>query len=301
MSHYFSIKTKKEEHCIEPLIGGDFYYAVYDNKRDLIGEKKTIKKTEAVEFYKAKEKELKKKWERVNIDKKEEPKETEPDEFERIFGGQSASSILDKISKITEEKGPIKTKDGFVGAMKVGPADVKNLLKALGIELPEEKERKSSGEGFTVSLFDETVSAEKIGTEWIEKSGLDKAVEKVKQGKGALSWTFLDYTHPNHESEHASLFNPNYITEKTDLLELATLLLSTQTAFVKSNLAAFLRMLPRFIDFSSRRFQYLKQGKTKGDHDPLVTSRGKDTLKAAINLIERDIKEALAEARKNLE
>ena len=48
--NYYSLKTKKEEHCLEARIGGDFDYAIYDLKQNLTKPKEVIKKEDIVKF-----------------------------------------------------------------------------------------------------------------------------------------------------------------------------------------------------------------------------------------------------------
>lgn len=36
---YFSLKTKDREYCFEPLLGDEYFLAVYDKKKELATEK----------------------------------------------------------------------------------------------------------------------------------------------------------------------------------------------------------------------------------------------------------------------
>lgn len=47
---YYSLKTKTEEHCLEPRIFGGYDYGVYDLSQNLLKKKTVVKKEEAVEF-----------------------------------------------------------------------------------------------------------------------------------------------------------------------------------------------------------------------------------------------------------
>ncbi len=71
--YYYLLKTKTEHHIIEPLIYGDYYYAVYDTKENLKAEKIIVKKDDVIEFIYNKQKKLKGKFERVDM-KQEKPK-----------------------------------------------------------------------------------------------------------------------------------------------------------------------------------------------------------------------------------
>lgn len=73
MQYFYQLKTKKEEHTLEPRLGGDFDYAVYDNKQNLLKPKQVIKKDHVVEFLWNKQKELKTVFNKVEL--KEEPAE----------------------------------------------------------------------------------------------------------------------------------------------------------------------------------------------------------------------------------
>lgn len=68
MNYYYSLKTKKEEHALEKRIGGDYDYAVYDLKQNLLKPKKLIKKDNVVEFLWEKQKELKQVFEKVELE-----------------------------------------------------------------------------------------------------------------------------------------------------------------------------------------------------------------------------------------
>ncbi len=47
---YYSLKTKTEEHCLEPRIFGGYDYGIYDLSQNLLKKKKVVTKEEAVEF-----------------------------------------------------------------------------------------------------------------------------------------------------------------------------------------------------------------------------------------------------------
>lgn len=69
---YYSLKTKKEEHCLEKRIGGDYDYAIYDLEQNLKGKKTLVKKSDVVEFLWNKQKELKAVFEKVSLEDKKD-------------------------------------------------------------------------------------------------------------------------------------------------------------------------------------------------------------------------------------
>jgi transcription antitermination factor NusG len=48
--YYYSLKTEKEEHCLEPRIFGGYDYGIYDLNQNLLKKKVVVKKEDAVEF-----------------------------------------------------------------------------------------------------------------------------------------------------------------------------------------------------------------------------------------------------------
>lgn len=98
--YYYSLKTKKEEHCLEARIGGDFDYAVYDLEQNLLKPKEVIKKENVVEFLWNKQKELKAVFEKLSVKTAEEPKTLDEQITEKINAGMKEGWV----SKYTEKE-----------------------------------------------------------------------------------------------------------------------------------------------------------------------------------------------------
>lgn len=82
MAYYYSLKTKKEEHCLEQRIGGDFDYAVYDLKQNLLKPKVIVKKEAVVEFIWNKQQELKSVFKKLDSEPAPEKEKTLEEKIE---------------------------------------------------------------------------------------------------------------------------------------------------------------------------------------------------------------------------
>lgn len=105
MTYYYSLKTKKEEHCLETRIGGDFDYAVYDLKQNLLKPKEIIKKEVIVEFLWNKQKELKAVFEKIEMKKAETGKSIDDLITEKINAGMKEGWTSKYEEKETVETG----------------------------------------------------------------------------------------------------------------------------------------------------------------------------------------------------
>lgn len=97
MSYYYSLKTEKEEHCLELNIDGSFDYAVYDLQHNLLSEKTLVKKEDVVEFIYKTQQKLDAKFEKIEL---EQPKEEVP---EKETVQEESASVSEKPYRKIDE------------------------------------------------------------------------------------------------------------------------------------------------------------------------------------------------------
>lgn len=114
MQYFYQLKTKKEEHTLEPRLGGDFDYAVYDLKQNLLKPKTVVKKSEAVEFLWNKQKELKTVFTKVEV--KSEP---EKDSVEKQIEDKIAEGIAKGFTKTYDQNEEVDTDETHISTRKV--------------------------------------------------------------------------------------------------------------------------------------------------------------------------------------
>lgn len=82
MPFYYSLKTDKEEHCLEPRIFGGYDYGIYDLSQNLLKKKVIVTAEEAIEFIYKTQKKLGGKFTKVPLaGSKEEPVQAPPEYF----------------------------------------------------------------------------------------------------------------------------------------------------------------------------------------------------------------------------
>ena len=122
MLYYYSLKTKKEEHTLEPR-GGDFDYAVYNLKEELLIPKVAIKSMDVVEFLWNKQKELKavfKKTEvKPTVKADEEKKENKEKTVQEIIEEKIQEGIKEGWDGVHVEKETLSTEEVRVNKTKI--------------------------------------------------------------------------------------------------------------------------------------------------------------------------------------
>lgn len=280
---YYSIKKDGFEYCLEPLIYGDFIFAKYDEKHELVGKKKTVLKAEATEFFHKKEIELGAKFEKVlvekkGLDQKEEPKPSH-------ISGLAGLGSLGKVS--TNDDGSVNvefsSKDlqsGIETLKKIfeGSGDIKEKLEsAFGKDSGDvfnEKTTPTGGvSGFTTSGedFDPSWTPEQARKLWLDESIKNLQAsgfteERIAQGKiakvegyldfekGTGVWVFFDASHGVKNEADAS--NKNRLLSRF-LTEGYTSGLSTFFGYAMAHMASV--------------FAYKEEGK-KVDFDTIMES-----------------------------
>jgi len=123
MLYYYSLKTKKEEHILEPRLGHDFDYAVYNLKEELLAPKVMIKATDVVEFLWNKQKELKavfKKTEvKPTVKADEEKKENKEKTVQEIIEEKIQEGIKEGWDGVHVEKETLSTEEVRVNKTKI--------------------------------------------------------------------------------------------------------------------------------------------------------------------------------------
>lgn len=113
MTHYFSLKTKEGEHCLETLIGGDYKYAIYDPEQNLKAEKITVKKEDVVEFIWKKQEELKGVFKKIELKSEEEEKKIKDFGIKRIKEELFKHETLKDIPERVKSEIAQKEKEGW--------------------------------------------------------------------------------------------------------------------------------------------------------------------------------------------
>lgn len=117
--YYYSLKTKTEEHVLEPRTDGDYSYGVFDKSAELVKKKEVISKHDIFEFIYKKQASLKGKFVKVEMETvKEVKKEQAPEKGERVM--RKEKQITDNAIIETETRSVTipseeynKTKDLF--------------------------------------------------------------------------------------------------------------------------------------------------------------------------------------------
>ncbi len=113
MSHYFSLKTKEEEHCLETLIGGDYLYAVYDPEKNIKVEKIKVKKEDVVEFIWKKQEELSGVFQKIELKSEEEEKKIKDFGIKRIKEELFKHDVLKDIPERVKGEIESREKEGW--------------------------------------------------------------------------------------------------------------------------------------------------------------------------------------------
>lgn len=322
MSHYFSIKTKTEEHCLEPRIGGDFDYAIYDLKQDLKGEKQVIKKAEAVAFYKETETKLKKKFKKIDGGKKDQKEE----EFNKLFGvsdtfpkeegipspvktdGDDIEKVIAGMKDILGDKMKTQKIDGGVlGAISLKGSELKSVLeqlKSIGVDLLGDKEdghKKVQVEG--MPEYDGSQTTKEQTEQWIKGQNFEELFQKLKDGKGAFQYTYLEYDGDDFPSTTGIFCNPSSLKKDESIGERLNALCS---AFGSNAVRSVLESIPQFISMFGHRLAYLTHGKpSTKSFDPLSglpkLLGGKKVVLKQVEIVEEMTKEVIAEYKKSLD
>jgi len=135
---YYSLKTKTEEHCLEPRIFGGYDYGVYDLEHNLIGEKTLVKEEEVVKFIFDKQKELGGKFDKLELSKtKRAVKRADDELLKEATESTPAEKVEKKAEPVLEPKEELKSESVLSGILddlfsrKKATGDASGRLRAL--------------------------------------------------------------------------------------------------------------------------------------------------------------------------
>lgn len=207
---YYSLKTKKEEHTLEPRLDGHFYYAVYDLMKNQKGDKQLIMKADVTKFIFDKQTELKAKFEKVYLES--EPKEK----------GDKTFIVADK-----EDKPKRKPKVAFYNGT------IDEIPKQILDQLPDEiKKIITEDDDESISIGKHT----QVRTNFTSKEDYEKSKDKfvisceldLKTGKTVFNVSYCPPSDKDETADHAWKFIHSFVPTLVEALpELADNIINT--------------------------------------------------------------------------